>query len=240
MRGIILAILCFFCLSLSAQQPDSTATEHAEADSAGTPFRLHLKSPFQKEGNRIKFDLDLPGRRPIQFYVPKMLYAPAPPPFDPEVAWRRSILIPGWGQYYNRHAWKIPIVYAGYGVFGYLIYTSNTEYKNYQRAYRIRIQRDERGLNITEADSLFLLTERSYEFSAPNNLKTERNKFRQQRDNYILMGIGYHLVQTLEAYITAHLRDLDVSENLSMRIEPGIIRGSNSMPGPGVGLTFRF
>jgi hypothetical protein len=230
MKGFILAIFCLFTITIFAQETDST----------GGKQKLQFNSPFSQEGHRMKFDLDLPGRKPIQFYVPKVFYAPSPPPFDPEVAWRRSIILPGWGQYYNRHAWKIPFVYTGYGAFGFLIYTSNTNYKDYQRAYRIRIQRDEQGLQITEADSLFMLEVSIYETSAPSNLKSRRIEFRSQRDRYILMVIGYHLIQTLEAYITAHLRDLDVSDDLSLRIEPGIIRGAYGMPGAGLGLTLRF
>lgn len=230
MRGIILAILCFLFLSSFAQQADSTLGK----------LKLHLKSPFVKEGERMKFDLDLPGRRPIQFYIPKVLYAPAPPPYDPEVAWRRSIIIPGWGQYYNRQSWKIPFVYAGYGAAGFFIYTAHTNYKDFQRAYRIRIQRDQQGLQITEGDSLFMLTVRAYETSAPTNLKSQRDQFRRNRDYYILLAIGYHLIQTLESYITAHLRDLDFSDDLSLRIEPGIIRGAYALPGAGLGLTLTF
>lgn len=230
MKGFILAIFCLFTITIFAQETDSTRGKQ----------KLQFKSPFTQEGHRMKFDLDLPGRKPIQFYVPKVFYAPSPPPFDPEVAWRRSIILPGWGQYYNRHAWKIPFVYAGYGAFGYLIYTSNNNYKDYQRAYRIRIQRDEQGLQITEADSLFMLEVSTYETSAPGNLKSRRVEFRSQRDRYILMVIGYHLIQTLEAYITAHLRDLDVSDDLSLRIEPGIIQGAYGVPGAGLGLTLRF
>lgn len=230
MRGIILAIFCFLTISSFAQESDSTLGKQ----------KLQLKSPFSKEGDRVKFDLDLPGRRPIQFYVPNVLYAPSPPPFDPEVAWRRSIIIPGWGQFYNRQAWKLPFVYAGYGAAGYFIYSAQTNYKNFQRAYRIRIQRDEQGLQITEADSLFMLTGRAFETSAPSNLKTQRNLFRKNRDYAIIGAIGFHLLQTLESYITAHLRDLDFSDDLSLRIEPGIIRGAYAMPGAGMNLTLTF
>ena len=233
MRSIILVIFCACQLSLFAQTTDSTAT-----DSSRRSLNLQFKSPFQQQGDQMVFDLDLPGRRPIHFQVPKMLYAPPAPPYDPNVAWQRSIAIPGWGQYYNRQGWKIPFAYAGYGVAGYFVYTTHENYKDYQRAYRIRIQRDEQGLAITEADSLFMLTVNAFEISAPNNLKTQRDNFRQQRDRYILFAIGYHLFQTLDAYISAHLRDLDVSDELSLRVEPAVMRAGGSAVGMGVCLRF--
>ena len=40
--------------------------------------------------------------------------------YDPKVAARRSAIIPGWGQAYNKKYWKIPIIYAGLGVTGYI------------------------------------------------------------------------------------------------------------------------
>jgi len=230
MRGLLLAIFIFLSLSATAQDTDSSRSK----------LQLQFNSPFTEEGDKMRFDLDLPGRRPIQFYVPKMFYAPAPPPYDPEVAWRRSIVLPGWGQYYNRQGWKIPIAYAGYGAAGYFIYSAHSNYKDFQRAYRIRIQRDDQGLQVSESDSLFMLTQRAFESSAPSNLKSQRDAFRRNRDRYILYTIGFHLIQTLDAYIAAHLKDLDFSDDLSLRIEPGVIRGSYARPGVGMGLTLRF
>jgi len=220
--------------------PSDSTLRVALADSSKAKNWLQFKSPIFEEDGKLKVNIDLPGRRPLKFTVPKMFFAPPPPPFDPEVAWRRSILIPGWGQYYNRRAWKIPFFYAGYGVAGFLILDAHTNYKDYQRAYRIRIQRDDQGLSISRADSLFMLGESFYESSAPSNLQTQRDNFRQQRDRYILLAIGYHLIQTLEAYITAHLRDLDVSDELAVRVEPAIIRSRAVLPGAGLGITVIF
>src|ERR1019366_2028980 len=36
--------------------------------------------------------------------------------FNPKVAMLRSVIIPGWGQAYNKKYWKIPIIYAGLGI----------------------------------------------------------------------------------------------------------------------------
>src|SRR5678815_3323985 len=41
--------------------------------------------------------------------------------YDPKVAARRSAIIPGWGQAYNKKYWKMPIIYAGLGVTGYIL-----------------------------------------------------------------------------------------------------------------------
>jgi len=35
--------------------------------------------------------------------------------FNPKVATFRSAILPGWGQFYNKKYWKIPIVYGALG-----------------------------------------------------------------------------------------------------------------------------
>ena len=44
-------------------------------------------------------------------------------------------LIPGAGQAYNKKYWKIPIVYAGFGVTTYFAITNGDDYKLYKLAY---------------------------------------------------------------------------------------------------------
>jgi|GEM_PF-5933273 len=56
----------------------------------------------------------------------------APP--DPDVALRRSLILPGWGQVYNRRAWKVPIIYAGFGGAAYLFIDSQRQYRYYRDA----------------------------------------------------------------------------------------------------------
>jgi hypothetical protein len=60
--------------------------------------------------------------------------------YDPKVAARRSAIIPGWGQAYNKKYWKIPIIYAGLGVTGYIFVNNIKIYKEYKFAYSARIK----------------------------------------------------------------------------------------------------
>ena len=49
--------------------------------------------------------------------------------YNPKVATFRSLVLPGWGQAYNKQYWKIPIVYGALGttagVFLYNLKTNN-------------------------------------------------------------------------------------------------------------------
>ena len=57
---------------------------------------------------------------------------------DPRIATRRSAIIPGWGQAYNREYWKIPLVYGILAIpVGLFIY-NNDYYNKTKFAYEAR------------------------------------------------------------------------------------------------------
>jgi len=51
-------------------------------------------------------------------------------------------------------------------------------------------------------------------------LRTQRNRLRRNRDLAILSVVAAYSLSVLDAYISAHLMDFDVSEDLSMHISP--------------------
>ncbi|MDE3143576.1 MAG: hypothetical protein KGL19_05445, partial [Bacteroidota bacterium] len=53
----------------------------------------------------------------------------------PRIATRRSALIPGWGQAYNREYWKIPIIYGALAIPAYTFVDNNNFYKMCKFAY---------------------------------------------------------------------------------------------------------
>ncbi|MFT5142124.1 MAG: hypothetical protein ACI80V_001409 [Rhodothermales bacterium] len=145
---------------------------------------------------------------------------------SPKGALRRAMVIPGWGQIYNRQFLKLPILYAGMGVFLASAIQGNTDYLLYRRAfqYKAHQERVDAGL-ATENPALGFQAEYEQivaEFGpiSSNPLETRRDNFRRNRDLSIL-GIGaFWALGVLDAYVTAHLSDFDVGEDLTMRIEP--------------------
>jgi len=59
--------------------------------------------------------------------------------YSPRKAGWRSAVIPGWGQYYNRKYWKIPIVWGAIGTgIGFIIWNQK-QYKRYKNAFEAEL-----------------------------------------------------------------------------------------------------
>lgn len=133
------------------------------------------------------------------------------PPFDPEIAWKRSLIFPGWGQIYNKRWWKLPLIYGTYAGMGVAIKFNHDRYKRYQKAYLERIDDDKTNDNNTFPEGI------------PNDgILRVRDAYRRNRDFSIILTVGVHLLQVLEAYVDAHLRSFDVSEDISLRLQPAL------------------
>jgi hypothetical protein len=131
---------------------------------------------------------------------------------NPRKATLRSALIPGWGQAYNKEYWKIPLVYAVVGIpAGFFVY-NNTWYKRSKKAYDIVVSNDSAGLPSIHP-KLQGLNAQSLQFY--------RNQFRRDRDYSILYTLIAWGLNVADATVFAHLKDFDVSDDLTFKVEPG-------------------
>lgn len=140
----------------------------------------------------------------------------------PKRAGLYAAIIPGLGQVYNRQYWKLPIVYAALGAGGYFIYFNLDKYRTYRKAYVNRLQ------DPTKEDEF------SERYST-DNLKQLQEGYRQNTDIAVLItAVGYSL-QIMDAIVSAHLKNFDVSRDISMQFKP--VFNSNYM---GVGIAMNF
>lgn len=131
---------------------------------------------------------------------------------DPGKATLRSLILPGWGQAYNREYWKIPIVYGALGtVAGFFIY-NNTWYKKTKEAFDIRVNRN------NTADTA--LIDPRLEPLSTQSLSIYRNAFRRDRDYSALYFIIAWGLNIADATVFGHLKEFDVNEDLSIKIHP--------------------
>ena len=139
---------------------------------------------------------------------------------SPKIAAKRSAIIPGWGQAYNKKYWKIPIVYTGLGISGYIFVNNIKIYKEYKFAYSARIkampppQGSKDSTDYNQLDDI-------YKVLSPNSIRSARDEFRRYVDYSALVFLLLWGLNVVDATVDAHLKNFDISPDLSFQIRPG-------------------
>lgn len=142
----------------------------------------------------------------------------------PKSVMYKSLMVPGWGQIVNKQVWKVPIVYGLYAGIGYYTYTVHQDYKDYRAAF-YNSQRGE------ETDFKFGPTPEELQGVSENQLRSNRNTLRNRRDLMFVVFVLAHGLNAVDAYVFAHMRSFDVSDDLSAKatISPELL--ASSAPG---------
>ena len=133
-------------------------------------------------------------------------------PFSPRTATIRSAIIPGWGQAYNKKYWKIPIIYAALGTTAYLYFYNLHTYRDLKQAYIYKS-------DTSSANDILINPD--YKNLNANSLREYRNEFRKNVDYSVLFFLLFWGLNVVDATVDAHLKAFDVSDNISLRINPG-------------------
>ncbi len=135
----------------------------------------------------------------------------------PRIATRRSLILPGWGQAYNHQYWKIPIVYAALAIPAYTFFYNNSYYKKTKFAYEA-LYKASYGTPKDSSD----LDKIDPQLKQLNiySLQTYRNAFRRDRDYSILWFVILWGLNVADATVFGHLKNFDVSNDLSLHVQP--------------------
>ncbi len=184
------------------------------------PFNLHCQEEIEHE-----------GKKKTKENVPDSLQKAE---HSPTKATIYSMILPGLGQAYNKKYWKIPIVYAGFGVFYYFISFNSKEYHAWDDAYRHSLSNtDDSEPPVNDYEAMY--------GDYPQTMKDQKDFYRRNRDlTYILTGIWY-LLNIVDATVDAHLFSWEVDDQLSLRVEPSVTDPSYGYrPAGGIKLTLNF
>ena len=147
---------------------------------------------------------------------------------DPKKAMWLAMIIPGGWQIYNRKYWKLPIVYGGFIGCVYAMTWNNTMYRDYSQAY----------IDIMDSDE----NTKSYENFLPDHydvtanmdrlkelFKRKKNYYRRYRDLSMFCMIGVYALSIIDAYVDAEMSSFDISDDLSLKVNPTIINEKHSV-----------
>ncbi|MDC8003490.1 DUF5683 domain-containing protein [Aureisphaera galaxeae] len=137
-------------------------------------------------------------------------------PLAPSRAAFYSAVLPGLGQAYNKRYWKIPLVYAGIGTGVYFYLQNTDDYNRFRDAYKRRLAG---------------FTDDEFQGISDDRLIDAQRTASRNRDVSIIVSIVFYILNIIDANVDAHLRQYNVSEDLS--IQPGILRDPTSFNSQG-------
>lgn len=139
-----------------------------------------------------------------------------------------SALMPGLGQIYNQKYWKLPLIYGGFTGLIYGMTWNGQNLKDYTTAYS-----DLKDTNPNTNSFLDILPTSMQKSYADGTLTTDqltsivknrKDYFRRNRDLTIISMIGLYFVTMIDAYVDAQLFQFDISPDLSLRVEPTVVK----------------
>jgi hypothetical protein len=137
-----------------------------------------------------------------------------------------SAVFPGLGQIYNHKYWKAPVIYVALGGLTYWGISNQIKYKYYSDNLKYENDGDASTVNVTRYKTDDLITEKRY--------------YRKYRDIAIMAGALVYLVNIIDANVDAHLRTFDVSDDLSLQVNPYSNIDYNNKLQAGLSLKLKF
>lgn len=208
--GIFIIFILFLLLpgtALFAQQYGDTT--HVNTPDTLTPLSdtFHLKKQLQKSDTLV---VTSPTKGASKKDV---LALDTAVKFNPKVAMLRSAILPGWGQWYNKKYWKIPIIYGALGISAGVFFYNLKTYRLLRQAVILRASG-------THADSLLVAPE--FQPFSTEFLRVNRNAFRQNIDYSVLAFLILWGLNVVDATVDAHLKAFDVSPDIGMKLKPAL------------------
>ena len=147
---------------------------------------------------------------------------------DPKRAMWLAIVLPGAGQIYNRKYWKLPIFYGGFVGCAYAMRWNNQMYSDYSQAY-IDIMDDDPNTKSYESFlHLGLQIDDSNIEQFKTRFKSRKDRFRRWRDLSFFCMLGVYGLSIIDAYVDASLSQFDISDDLTLHVEPGFVGTSKA------------
>ena len=132
---------------------------------------------------------------------------------DPGRATIYSVLLPGLGQIYNGELFKVPIYWGGMIASVHFLMNNNTNYKRFKRIHN-------------EATSTDPEVSANVPISA-ETAKWYRDVYRRYRDYSIVATALVYLLQVIDANVFAYMHDFDITDDITMNVEPAVISPYN-------------
>ena len=120
-----------------------------------------------------------------------------------------SALLPGLGQIYNGELFKVPIYWGCLMGSVHFLTTNNINYKRFKNIYNLATSGDP-----TVSSDIPISAETA---------KWYRDVYRRYRDYSIVATALFYLLQVIDANVFAYMHDFEVTDDISLNVEPAVI-----------------
>lgn len=122
-----------------------------------------------------------------------------------------SVLLPGLGQIYNGELFKVPIYWGCLLGSVHFLINNNTNYKRFKRIHNEATTDPNYSAQISAETAVWY-----------------RDVYRRYRDYSIVATALFYFLQVIDANVFAYMHDFEVSDDISMNIEPAVIAPDNA------------
>ena len=123
-----------------------------------------------------------------------------------------SLCLPGLGQIYNKKIWKVPILYAGFGILTYFIVTNANQYSTFRGAYLESVNKDSTG-KYQDLVNKYPVSE----------LISARDYYRRNLEVSCLLTAVLYILNILDATVDAHLFTYNIDKDISLKLDPVMV-----------------
>ncbi|MDD9139384.1 MAG: DUF5683 domain-containing protein [Candidatus Cardinium sp.] len=141
-------------------------------------------------------------------------------------SWLSSMVIPGLGQMYNKHYWKIPFFYLGFLLGGIKIHAEHNEMHKYERIM----------LDIEKKEKMQGGSSTASNLPSRDFTKRRINECRRARNLFILITAVWYILNILDAYAGEHGKmanfqdDIKVEPSTAAAVEPAALAMASACP----------
>jgi len=133
------------------------------------------------------------------------------------VAWKRSLMVPGWGQYSNGGLWwiKVPVIYGGFVSTGLIIEFNHRYYRRVIKELDFRLKSGGTEVNDEEMKN-----------QSTDGLIRIKDGYRRNRDLAILATVGWYGLNVVEAYVDSMLKNrwsIGDAKRFTYRFSPTVL-----------------
>jgi len=186
-------------------------------------FCTHLLFSQEKNTNELKVVTEK-----VAVKKNKTKRSKAYEPLAPARAAFYSAVLPGLGQVYNGKGlyWRLPIIYGALGAGIYSYTWNNKQYNRFRDVYKARLA----GVAPSQLE---------FENFSEEQLIDRQRRFRKDQELSLLITVGLYVLNIVDANVTAHLQQFNVSKDLSFAPKLDFNQ-FNAQPNYGVSLNYNF